>query len=300
MSPDRFEYSRPKEALQPDAISVLCNVLKLNGRRGNGLVFLGWNNEGKPIATRDEKKLRGEAAKSYQNLLLSHDLTIKTINNLSALVPVDPIEPFSTIGILDKEDNGEHKTEDSLIFSINSGDGLGNNISVGELEALSAIVEAKHTYWQDLGSADGRLKRMYCMFIKAPNMGAEVALAFMFRMGITQQSNEATFRDFVIQTLNKLLALDESKTPDERKGYLKTIKMPEPRKHKSFVQMFVRVSDQEAEEMEKKLKSIFINPTKEETLKSDNPSYSLESLTMDQLFSLAEEMKKVIETALDR
>jgi hypothetical protein len=83
----------------------------------------------------------------------------------------------------------------------------------------------------------------------------------MFRQSITKQTNVDNFKAFVLDTFKKLLELDEEQEPENRKGYAEAVnKIFGVKRGKSLVQLFVKVSDEEAQEIEDKIKGVFFKP----------------------------------------
>lgn len=181
-------------------------------------VFIGWTAQGIPAITTTENELSQVAQKSYfENRKSKQQLDLLQYSNI---IPVDYLKTGQPI---DYQDTPQHKAEDLLSYSVLDSNGDQKSLTIGELNMLEGISNGV-SIWQDLGKLDrdeiaATAKQMYTLFVEEEKQSGE-AYAFMFQPPIEGQSNEVSFKSFIRQTLGKLLVLDESQNPSNRKGYI--------------------------------------------------------------------------------
>lgn len=218
-----------KETLLPRSLELeqkkgqikrLCSVVRQGRRRKKGeLIFIGWTRDGKPAITSNETRLSEEVQESLKAFERS-GLEIKEI-----YLNLIPVEYAYTGAAIDFRDQKERKAEDLINYGIKDEDGKSKKIALGELAVLEAIADSQ-TPWQDTASSKVReiavaAKPMYILFVSTPEMDGNTALAILFKPTIEGESNEAAFKSFIRQTIGRLLVLDESQDPENRKGYMK-------------------------------------------------------------------------------
>jgi hypothetical protein len=313
------ERSTYKESDQKDRISKLCLLAKAKRSKGHESVMVGWTKDGRPSIVRSEDQLSDMAKESLDAYKMS-GLPIKEVASSNLI----PLEYAFTGPAVDFKDKGDKKAEDLITFGVIDQNGETKKISIGERRILEAITNSNNP-WQDiastrLGEVSVEAKPMYTLFL--PSQESEEYLVILFKPTISGESNEATFKSFIRQTIGRLLVLDESQEPNKRKGYLKAAAALAGVKSKSgnALDMFFKLRqlglvdfrDEWLEGMKQRGRNITVGGLRlartlglvdfdDETLeryKDPLPYYDVDSLDIDKLIRLASRMYTVAREAI--
>lgn len=302
-------------------IKRLCSVVR-RAYGGRELLFIGWTKEGKPTVTDNEDHLADEVQESFSAFQTS-GLGLREIkySNLTT------VEYAYTGRAIDFRDQDLTKAEDLIIYGIKDQEGASKPISLSELTVLQSIVNAQ-TPWQDIGpSKMGEIavsaKPMYTLFVPTPEMARGSALAILFKPTIEGESNEASFKSFIRQTIGRLLVLDESQEPRNRKGYLKAAaKFAGKRGTKGTLDILfalraaglVEFEDQWLENFSQRKRNMVakglkiarllgfveVNDDTIERYRHPLPYYDVDLLDINQLFNLADAMERAARQVLGK
>lgn len=213
--PDNVKENEPDPAITQLAGTAVTTA---RGVRGQSW-FVGWSKEGLPAATASARALSDEARAALASYRAS-GLPAKQIA-FSALMPVNYVLTGSAIDFADLPDR---RAEDQVTYTVEDASGARRDIALGELGVLTAIAAARPP-WQSMGGqqtvelAVGAVA-MYTLFAPLPGHQPDLGLAMLFEPPIPGAPNEAVFRSMVRNTIGRLLVLDESQPPEQRKGYL--------------------------------------------------------------------------------
>ncbi len=299
---ERGTFGQNEREAGDTKISQLSSVVQSGN--GRDVFFIGWDRNDLPRITTNSTQLDERARKSVTENQKA-GLRIKE-------VPYTRIEPKSYLSVgrpVDYADDGQVVAED--LVSIAVIDDKGNNTleTFGELVLLNGIVDARVT-WQDLGVSERAdittpIKHMYTIFLKPTDAPRNTAYALMFKSLLDGTGNEIAFRSFMKQSLSKLLILDESQKPSDRKGYIEAAaKMSgyEEKKKRSVLSLFYN-SPEDNRGKKKKLSHSFLKVARglgmydfsdkdlEEGEDENLPYYDIESLSTEKLIELASDMR---------
>jgi hypothetical protein len=303
-------------------ISELCLVGKrLDTKRGE-LVFIGWTKSGKPLVSEEMSDLDKNAMESLEAFEMSGLPTRKIYSP-----KVTPLEYSFTGPAVDFKDKGNKKAEDLITYGVVNENGENKKISLGERAVLSAIA-ASNNPWQNISSTkmgDVAIEAspMYTLIISSKDKKREKDdVAILFKPTLAGESNEATFKAFIRNTIGRLLVLDESQSSGSRKGYLRAAAQFAGEKSKSMntLDMFLKLRkmglidfrDEWLDGMKQKGRNITAGGLKfaralglvefsDETLdrfKDPLPYYDVDALDIDTLIELAEKMYHIADRAI--
>lgn len=300
-------------------IKELCLVGKKERAKRGAMLFVGWTKDGRPSITRELNDLDENAKESLEAFKMS-GLPIRKISSTELI----PVEYSFTGPAIDFKDKSDTKAEDLITFGVIDEEGETKRISIGERRILNAIVNS-NSPWQNisstkLGDFAVEARSMYTLVI--PSHEDEDDLAILFNPTLEGESNEATFKSFIRQTIGRLLVLDESQKPGERKGYLQAAAQFAGEKSKSMnsLDMFLKLRnmglidfrDEWLDGLQQSGRNIAAGGLKfaralglvdfsDETLerfKDPLPYYDVDKLDVDKLIKLAEKMYHIANRAI--
>ena len=300
-------------------INELCLVGKRERAKRGRRVFIGWTKDGIPSITEKMEDLDEDARESLEAFKMSGLPVTKLCSSKHI-----PVEYSFTGPAVDFKDKSDTKAEDLITYSVIDESGEKKRISIGERRVLNAIASSNNP-WQNISSTKlGELaveaRPMYTLTIPSEEEGD--ALVILFKPTITGESNEAAFKSFIRQTVGRLLVLDESQKPGNRKGYLKTAAQfaGENTKSLNTLDMFLKLRNMGLidfrdewldglKQSGRKLtagglkiaRSLGLVDFSDETLerfKDPLPYYDVDKLDIDKLIELAEQMYYVANKAI--
>lgn len=221
MSVESENKESDQRSNQIDQLSAV--VQPRGGRIQSTPLFVGWAADGRPMVATSGTMLSEAAQKSFRA-------------NQSAGLPIHQIDYREVTAVnyghtgeaIDYTDTPGRPAEDLIVYSIKDQENKSVDAPLGERAILDAIVNSS-TPWQDagrsrMGDVAVAAKPMYTLFVPTPEMIHGEALAVLFPPLIPRESNEATYKSFVRNTLGRLLVLDESQPRENMKGYLQAAK----------------------------------------------------------------------------
>jgi hypothetical protein len=326
MNTERENSTSVEMKLKPGQIKDLCGVFQHFDRHGReGLLYVGWDSDHHPQITEEAKNLSPEAQK---NLIAYYKSGLKSKEiRYSKLIPVQYAYTGSAI---DFKDQGSIKAEDLVTYGFKDSQGQTQSFSLGEYAVLNAIA-ASRSPWQTIATTSVRevaitAKPMYTLFVPTPEMNGNAALVVLFEPPLEGESNEATFKSFVRETIGRLLILEESQERvKDRKGYLNVAanyaagkeiakKGPSSLLRALWEMGFVEFSDDQIKNLGPKSRSLLASGLKiarglglmefnDETLeryKQPPPYYDIDKLDINLLLDLATDMRDVARNALGK
>lgn len=222
MSPEKY---RQTEVQTSREITRLSLAVKMPGAGRGNVMFVGWDKNENPVISYDASSLSEQAKNSYG---ITKATTFPYRGDIATL-PMVPIEFMGTSRPYDKKDISESElTEDILTYWVTKG-GNAEQIQVPELGLLEAILRGQ-VVWEDFNEdtllQDERVsgQNMYTLFLPTQDSnGKDLLYLMMFKPPMKNEANEATYRQFLIQTLQTLAKIDQAQPSNQRKGYLEAI-----------------------------------------------------------------------------
>jgi hypothetical protein len=212
--PDEREYLRTTQ------VERLCAAVKQSRKRSD-VLFLGWDIDGKPVATTNKLALSEQASDSFG----FSDTARKRLDEIVSHGEIEPVIFVAKGRAVDRQDQDGEKVDDVLSYFVTDTKGDSAEIQVTERDVLEAILENR-IEWEDV-NPDSMLemddevltpKTMYTVVIKDfKNKHKHYAL--MFKPVLEGESNEIAFKQFVAKTIGTLLKIDQRQAKDDKKGY---------------------------------------------------------------------------------
>lgn len=236
-APDRAASARSAQPAAPDAreaaatvsepesparplIERLASAVVSTARGLNGRwFFVGWTAEGLPAASTTVEDLSENARRDLASFRGARLEPRKV--PFATLIPVSYAMTGSAI---DFSDTPDRRAEDQVGFAVLDAAGARRELALGELALLGAIGAAREP-WQSHQIATASSLAvdavpLYTLFTTLPGVRADTGLALLFESTLAGGSNEPAFRSCLRNVIGRLLVLDESQTPEQRKGYL--------------------------------------------------------------------------------
>jgi hypothetical protein len=208
------------ETTQIDRIS---GVLRY-GATWHDVCYFGWSNKGAPCMVTD-KKLLSNAAQQKIELVRMAGITIPNIEIIGTLNPVE----FVTEDLpIDFHDQPDHKVQDLLNLVVSDNKGSMQTVYVRELDMLKAITK-QTVEWQEatresvLTKQSINANNLYTVIIPDAKK-ANTYYALMFKTPLPTESNEYTYKKFIIDVVMTLFQIDQNQRPEDRKGYFDIMK----------------------------------------------------------------------------
>ena len=311
------EKSQSLESERPEWLVRLCLVAKTGRGRYAKELYFGWTKEGSPRVGYSSAELSPRARESVE-IFHRTGLDIRDIQSTDLTC----VEYSFTGAAIDFGDVGSKKAEDLINYGIKDEKGEAKTIPLGELDVLNALVDSTYL-WQSLekgviSEVAVSAKPMYTLIVPSREE-QNSALAVLFKPPniLAEESNQASFKSFVRDTLGRLLVLDESQAAGSRKGYLEavsTFSRKKGRDKRGILSLFVNIDDEMQEGLDKAKKNVLIGSLKvarkvglmrfedeelPEILES-LPDYDLDALDLKQLQELASVMRDVAQKSLGR
>jgi len=283
-------------------IATLCFV----GDIGRGKrIYLGWTTDDLPTIADSQSSLVGRAYDEVE-LYKTVEMPVEEL----VFEDVKPVIHVSTAQAIDVKDHGMRKSEDIIVYKVSDQKGNKVNYPLGELSILEAIATVRKPWESLLGSelsGESVIESgsMFTLFITNKD-DPTIATALLFKPLLIGGSNQASFRSFVRNTLGKLLEMDESQKPSERKGYIRVAGKyyKEGKDKTSFMDLFLTYESDEAREAAlkkqrkkraktartlRKLKIIQISDEDLELVENPLNDYDLDALSLKELVMMARE-----------
>lgn len=314
------ESTSEGESRPPDIDTLSAVVVTTARERRGEWMFVGWTADGLPAATGDQRAL-SEGARRSAVLYQGAGLEPRRI----PYARVTPVEYAMTGAAIDFADTRSRRAEDQIRYSVLDGSGQRQDIALGELAVLGAIVEAKDPWQASAGGPEADIAistvPFYTLFVPQPGSRVDSCVAMLFRSTIPGSGNEAAFRSFVRQTVGRLLVLDESQPRRQRKGYLRVAgrlagSMPTGGLSRTLLWMrslgLVDFSDQwirslgmrgqlakvHLARVMRSFGLVDVSDDALERMKDVRPDYDIDPLDTEQVTALAEGMYKAAREAL--
>jgi len=192
--------------------------LSLVTRLQRNYLFIGWNEDGKALAS---SNLTSEALNDFQSAVQS-GAKFPSISSSNILC-----FEYSSLG---KAVDYPGSKEDVIVLSVKDGNGDSLLLNIGEGTILKAIDWSlqEDSVWNsrtginflDDGSGVSSTIPLYTLLFQDNRVFNGSVCAILFKPLIKNTSNESTFFRFVKGVIRQLLVIDESQPPSERKGYI--------------------------------------------------------------------------------
>ncbi len=291
-------------------------------------IYIGWTEDGRPIATSHATQL-SEAARTSVELFGQSTSDFARNVDYSTIDPANFVMVGAMVDFQDDPATGK-VAEDFLRVSVSREAGKANpgEIRIGERALLKAILDARNPY-QDVGKAAiGEVAQsamhMYTLLIPIEgDQEAESAHALLFQAE-ENFSNEAAFAYFMREVIARLLMLDETSISQGKhaKGYVEAAASIAGVDEASTVGQifsglrkagFVDFDDQWLKGLDKGVRRVgvrairlaaafgFVNIEDERVLQEIEtplPNYEISNGDLNQLFEIIEKFDKVARSTI--
>lgn len=295
MLQDRSGRTSKKERVAKIQIDKLAAIVKAGKYRGQ-LIFIGWTPEDKPALSTDVSTLSEKAREAFEFYRKgAYGYQIPEIG-YSYLIPAE----FNLSGELL---NSPNSREDFVTVTITDVDGAEKEIKVGELEILEAIVAANSPFVnpsRGIGNFTGRIissENLYSLIIRGYDyrLPEDTAYAVLFKPPTEGIPQEATFRAFVVDTLQNLIVNDPLQGDGNQRGYynaaLKLPKLVTAKKDRlpqpGPIGRFLFSNEDSASKFEKKIRNFFFEDKRAQNNEKTINLQALERSETKELFAIA-------------
>lgn len=304
------KYNYIERQGQNAKIDQLSAVVRPRAGRDRSL-FIGWTKEGVPQITDSEIDLAVNAKNSYQ-INQKARLPLRTI----PYSHIEPVNYLTTGQPIDLMDQDGVIAGDLLTYTVMDKDGNTQTLTLGELNILNSLVDS-HIEWQDLGNTDKTdvivsTKSMHTLFVEPEEGSTGEAFAILFKPAFDGESNEIAFKAFVRKSLSKLLVLDESQEPHNRKGYIDAAAQFTKGNGRSTLASIVSLFYDKGEKpfintsgakvgilkLARSLGIYNISDVELEEMSHPLPFYDVEEMDMETLFNVVNAMREAANEAL--
>lgn len=269
-------------------IDQLCAVVKIGKSRQ--LFFIGWDLSREPMLTQEQKSLSEDALTSFKSYIRTR-LSIREI-------PYEKVD-LATFSYVGRPINYENGAEDLLVLGIKKPEAGSEEIILGELGLLEAIINSSQC-WQDLGKGyvsedSSRSIKYHTLFFANPEI-ENTGIALLFEPVSRESSNEITYSRFLQEILMKLLMMNNERYQEIIKHYVR-----EPENKGLIDKLSPLFTPEGMEDLKRKVKGVSDFLTKigileeevGEMLIKPDQVLDLENFTLSELFELASEMLSV-------
>lgn len=211
-------------------IERLCAAVRMPGYTRGTVLFIGWDIDGKAVATTENTILSEQAKISFS---IAKTVAFPYDREMASL-PLEPVEFIGTSKPFDDRsdlDDDTPLTQDTLTYWVTKGGGDSEQIRIKELDMLQAILSGQ-VVWQDFNENSMASQdtvpglNMYNVFLPIQKDSSESVMYILtFRSPMKNESNGSMYKQFLIQTLKTLAKIDLDQPPEKRKGYVEAIEL---------------------------------------------------------------------------